>query len=339
MTDQGNDPRQQAGGTGEPPVPPATPPRSPASEPTRDADIFMYIRKLKRGLVLWRVLTVVALIALVVVAIKAPVLDDNGTKDRIARLDVVDVILSDRYRIEAVDRALENPHVKALVLRINSPGGSFVGGESLYNALRRFSEKKPVVVVMADMATSAGYMIALPAHRIFASQGTLTGSIGVILQMAEITQLLEKLGITPVIVKSAPLKASPNPFEATSDQARQAIEAVIKDSFEIFVDMVVDSRELSREQVVPLADGRIFTGRQALQNGLIDALGTEDDAVAWLVENRQIEEGLEVRDLKIDYPDKDWEEWLDSAASMFQRLDSARMGGLISIWRAEIYEK
>lgn len=301
---------------------------------TRDTDIFLYVRKLKRSLIFWRLLTVAAVIALIVGLADTPVLDqvDNG-KDRIARLEVSDIILTDRYRLAALDRALKNSHVKALVVKVNSPGGSFVGGESLHRKLKEFQKEKPVVVVMEDLATSAGYMIALPADRVFASPGTLTGSIGVLLQMVEFTQLMDAVGIEPVIIKSAPLKATPNPFEQTTDEARAAIQGVINDSYDMFVDMVVEGREISRDQVLPLADGRVYTGRQALEAGLIDALGGEQEAIQWLVENKDIDPALDAVDLTIDYPEKGWDEWLETATSALSRMNFSQNSGLISMWR------
>ncbi len=262
-----------------------------------DTDTVIERRRLKRRVRLWRALAI-----LVVVGALLVVVDRTGvtpTRDHIAALDVKGVITFDRKREKLLDKLAEDEATKAVIVRIDSPGGTVVGGERLYGSLRRVAEKKPVVAVMGTVATSAGYMIALAADRIFANQGTVTGSIGVLLQTADVTDLLEKIGVKPEAIKTSPLKASPSPFEPLSEEAREATQQVVDDMHLFFLDLITDRRALSRVQVNTLADGRVFTGRQGVDNGMIDAIGGEREAKDWLVETRDIDEDLEIRDVSL----------------------------------------
>src|SRR5262249_34918350 len=148
--------------------------------------------------------------------------------------------------------------------------------------------KKPVVAVMRSIAASAGYMVALAADHIVAREGTITGSIGVLIETAEVTELAEKIGIKPVLVKSSPLKGTPSPFEKTTPEAERVIRDVVNDFYNRFVDMVAERRALPRDRVVQLADGRVYSGRKAAEDKLIDGIGGEDEAVKWLVTEKHI---------------------------------------------------
>ena len=240
-----------------------------------DADYVVERRRLKRRLTFWRVLGVVALVAAVVAA--AGRFDLRRQQDHVAQIAIGGLILDDPARDEAMKEVADDDKVKALLVKIDSPGGTYVGGEALYESLRQVGEKKPVVAIMGTTATSAGYMSALGSDHIVARSSTLTGSIGVILQTADVTGLLDKIGIKSVVVKSGPLKAQPNPLEKFLPAARKATEAIIADYFDMFVTLVAERRSLSREQVLKLADGRVFSGRQAKKAGLGDALGAQLD--------------------------------------------------------------
>jgi protease-4 len=183
-------------------------------------------------------------------------------------------------------------------VRIDSPGGTVGGGEDLFRLLRRIAAKKPVVAVFGNLGTSGTYMTALGADRIFARKGSITGSIGVILQSADVTGLLEKLGVKSISVKSSPLKAQPNPMEPLSKDVRKATEALIEDLFSMFVDMVAKRRDMAPARARALADGRVFSGRQGLKVGLIDAIGGEEEARAWLSDVRKIRLTVPVRDVR-----------------------------------------
>ena len=225
-----------------------------------EADQLIDRRRLKRRLAYWRVFGIVAVLALVI-AVAGQVSPWVG-RDYVASLNVEGVILDDRARDAAIRSVAEDDGARALVVYIDSPGGSVVGGETLFLGLRAVAENKPVVALMGDVATSAGYMAALGADQVYARTGSLTGSIGVILQSADVTGLLEKLGIKPESVKSAPLKAQPNPMEPFSPQARQATREVVLDVFEQFVDLVAKNITVRQITDTDGASGHlVFIGR------------------------------------------------------------------------------
>jgi protease-4 len=175
-------------------------------------------------------------------------------------------------------------------------------------------------------------MPAIAADRVYARAGTLTGSIGVILQTADITELLTTIGIKPEIIKSGPLKAQPNPMEPFSSQARAAIEVVIQDFFDQFVDMVTERRKLERNAVVALADGRVFSGRQARNNGLVDAMGALEEARTWLSEEKNISGKIPVVDVELTYDEDPWRNLVSGIIG--KTLLSERLGldGVLSLW-------
>lgn len=294
-----------------------------------DADHILERRRYKRRLAFWRVAAVVALVA----AVAAAVGRFHVGGDYVSRLDVDGLILDDRDRDRALAELARDEDARALIIRIDSPGGTVVGGEALYRNLRAVAEKKPVVAVMGGTATSAGYMTALGADHIIASPGSLTGSIGILLQTADVTGLLEKLGIKAETIKSSPLKAQPNPLEPFTPEAREAVRSVVLDLYDMFVDMVSERRSIPREKVLGLADGRVFTGRQALSNGLIDALGSESEARDWLAETHKILRSLPVKDLKIVHEGEPWYDLLGSVVGKALLSERLRLDGLISLWQ------
>ena len=223
-----------------------------------DTDFLVDRRRLKRQLTFWRLATIGLIVAAAIAIIGRSLAWPAGA--HVARIEIDGVISSDRDRDAAFAKVAEDDHARALIVFINSPGGTVVGGESLYGSLRSVAKHKPVVAVMGDVATSAAYMTALGSDRIFAREGTVTGSIGVILQTADVTGLLDRIGIKPETIKSSPLKAQPNPFETFTPEAREATRKVVLDIYEGFVKLVQDRRGLNREQMARLADGRILFG-------------------------------------------------------------------------------
>ncbi|MFQ5958543.1 MAG: signal peptide peptidase SppA [Alphaproteobacteria bacterium] len=300
---------------------------------THESDILVDRRRLKRGIVLWRVLAVVALVA-VVVAVFAR-FDDLALRDHVARLSVEGLIVADRAVIEALADVADDPRARALIVRVDSPGGTFVGGESLYRALRRVAEQKPVIAVMGTVATSAGYMTAIAADRVFAHEGTITGSIGVMLQTTDITGLLDKLGVSAEAIKSTPLKATPSPLEPLTDEARAAAKAIIDDMHALFTAMVAERRSLDAERARKLADGRVYSGRQALQYDLVDAIGGETEARAWLAETKGISERLPVRDVEAERPGEEWLPDIDSLTGKMFFSERLILDGLVSVWHPD----
>ncbi len=207
------------------------------------------------------------------------------------------LITEDRQLLEAIDRVATDPAVAALIVSIDSPGGSVAGGESLHDVIARVAAVKPVVAVMGGTAASAGYMVALPAARIFARGATLTGSIGVILETGEVSGLLAHLGVTATAIASGPLKDQPSFTQPMTQQGQDYLHALVMNMYEQFVAMVAAGRHMDPDRVRALADGRAYTGQQALPLGLIDQIGDERDARAWLAQNRGIPSALPVRNL------------------------------------------
>jgi protease-4 len=299
-----------------------------------DADQVMERRRLKRRLTLWRVIGVVAIVAALLAGFGR---FDLAGDDYIARIAIQGLIVDDQDRDEALSAVAKNDKAKALIVKIDSPGGSYVGGEALYEALRKVGEKKPVVALMGTTATSAGYMAALASDRIFARSSSLTGSIGVILQTVDVTKMLDYIGIKPISVKSAPLKAQPNPLEEFSPAARKATEAVVADFFDMFIDVVTERRKLPRDKVKELADGRVFSGRQAKALGLVDALGAEAEARKWLFDTHKIADSLPVRDVEIGDDDNPWRKLLDSRIGKVLFSERLSLDGVISLWHPNLW--
>ena len=300
-----------------------------------DADYVVERRRLKRRLTFWRVLGVVALVAAVVAA--AGRFDLRRQQDHVAQIAIGGLILDDPARDKALKEVADDDKVKALLVKIDSPGGTYVGGEALYESLRQVGEKKPVVAIMGTTATSAGYMSALGSDHIVARSSTLTGSIGVILQTADVTGLLDKIGIKSVVVKSGPLKAQPNPLEKFLPAARKATEAIIADYFDMFVTLVAERRSLSREQVLKLADGRVFSGRQAKKAGLVDALGAESEARKWLSETHKIADSLPVKEVKVKHEDEPWRDLFDSMIGKVMFSERLSLDGVIALWHPDLW--
>lgn len=299
-----------------------------------DPDYVVERRQLKRRLTFWRVLGIVAIVAAVVAA--AGRFNLIAHRDHVARIAIDGLILDDRARDEALAEVAGDKKARALLVKIDSPGGTYVGGEALYQTLRRVAAKKPVVAVMGTTATSAGYMTALASDHIVARASSLTGSIGVIMQTADITGLLEKLGIKPETVKSGALKAQPNPMEPFTPEARKATEAVIKDFYDMFVSLVAERRSLAKAKVLELSDGRVFSGRQALAQGLVDQIGAEPEARKWLQETHKIADSLPVRNVEVKHEDEPWRDLLGSMVGKVLFSERLRLDGVVSVWHPDL---
>lgn len=299
-----------------------------------DSDSLLDRGRLKRHLTLWRTLAILVAVALVAVAVGR--FGGLRQSEYIARFDIRNIILDEARRNETLQDIADDDDVKALVVRIDSPGGTVVGGETLYHSLRRVAEQKPVVAVMGQVATSAAYMVALAADRIIAREGTITGSIGVILQTTEVTGLLDKLGVTMEAIKSAPLKAAPSPFEPMTPEVRRTTQALVDEIFDLFLDLVVARRNLEREAARALADGRVYTGRTAVKNRLIDGIGGEKEAIAWLESEKGVAAGLPVRDVR---PKRRVEDLFGQFESLVRKTtfsERLTLDGLISVWHPEL---
>ena len=287
-------------------------------------------RRLKRRLNFWRVFAVLAVVAAIAAGFSR--FDDDGFRDYVARLHIDGLIVSDSDIDEALVQVADDDKALALIVVIDSPGGTVVGGEALYRGIRDVAEKKPVVAVMGNTATSAAYMAALGAEHIIAHAGTVTGSVGVILQTADVTGMLEKLGIKPEIVKSGELKAQPNPMEPFQPAARELTKAVVADLHAMFMEMVRERRNFGAAEMAVLADGRIFSGRQALAAGLIDAIGREKDARAWLTEKHEIDADADIRDAYQPEEDRLWRKMISGMVGKVLFSERLKLDGMISVW-------
>ena len=299
-----------------------------------DTDTLLDRTHLKRQLTRWRLLCILMLVGALLYLFEGQSRFSPIKTDYIARITIDEMVTDDRKLTKLLEDTNDDPHARAVLIWLDTPGGSAVGGQQLYLDIRKLSGTKPVVAVMRTMATSAGYMAALGADRIVAREGTITGSIGVLMEAFEVTELAQKIGIRPITLKSGPNKAAPNPTEKFTPEQERVLQTVITDFFNWFVDVVSERRHLPRVKVVELADGRIYTGRQALDAKLIDELGGEDEAIEWLEKAKKTPSGLEVRDVKEEKENLSIYDMLTQMANgkitahMLQKLD-----GLSAIWQ------
>ena len=292
-----------------------------------DSDVIVDRRRMRRKLTFWRVsaaVVAIAAIAAISVVVSPPGRSTFTSAGSIARVNIEGLIRSDRERVEALEQ-LEKSNTAAVVVHINSPGGTTAGSEQLYDSLTRLKAKKPMVVVVEGLAASGGYIAAIASDHIVAQQSSLVGSIGVLFQYPNVSELLKTLGVKVEEVKSSPLKAAPNGFEPTSPEARAALDALVKDSYAWFRDLVKQRRGMDDTQLEKVADGRVFTGRQGVDLKLVDELGDEKTAVAWLVEQKNVKKDLPVRDYKLAPRFGDLT-FLRTAASI--TLDALGLGGI-----------
>lgn len=295
-----------------------------------DAESVIDRRRLKRRLTAWRIAAVV----LGLLFLGALLLSDQnaggpaGILPHIARVTVSGVITDDRKMNELIDKVAKSDQVKAVILDINSPGGTTTGGEAMYDAVRRLAEKKPVVAVCGTLATSAAYIVALATDRIFVYGNTITGSIGVIFQWADVTELLKTLGVKVEEVKSGPLKAVPSPFEPTDERGRAVAEEMVQDAKVWFLGLVSDRRKIEPSSVPGLTDGRIFSGRQAVEFKLVDQIGDERAAMKWLTEERKVPAGLKIVDWQPAQESAGLFGWLLQSMASSIGLSAERIAGI-----------
>ncbi len=254
-------------------------------------------RRLRRRVGWWRAAALVVAVLLVVALYKAYGGGEPGTmlaRPHIAQLSVSGVVGDDPVMLDTIREIGEDPAARALVVSLSTGGGTTFGGEALYKALRKVAETKPVVSEIRTQAASAGYMIALAGDRIFAGDTSITGSIGVIFLYPQAKELLDKIGVSVDAIKSAPMKAEPSPFNDASEEAQAMVRALVMDSYDWFVDLVAERRDMPRAKALGLADGRILTGRQAVEAGLVDEIGGRDEIIAYLAANG-VSDSLEIR--------------------------------------------
>lgn len=266
-----------------------------------DADVILDRRLLKRKLGFWRIAAFLAVaVAAIVGLAEAGAVKSffERSSPHVARISISGFIRPDRKFDEMLERIGKSDQVKGVIVEINSPGGATSGGEALYEALRKLAAKKPTVAHVDSLAASAAYMAALGTDQIVVRRSALTGSIGVLAQWADVSELMGKVGVKLEEVKSSPLKAEPNPFKPTSPEAKASLDSMIRDSYGWFVSLVAERRGLSAEAARVVGDGRVFTGQQALDAKLVDQLGGPEVAVKWLETAKGVAKDLPIRDWK-----------------------------------------
>lgn len=291
-----------------------------------ETDLLVDRRSLRRRLSLWRALAFVVLAAaLVSAAVLAGAPRLQRSVAHVARVKVTGFIGDQTQTLKLFDRIADSG-AKAVLVEIDSPGGATTGGEALYNGLRTLSARLPTVAVVDGLGASAAYMAAIGTDHIVARRTSLVGSIGVLVEYPNFHGLLDKVGVAVESVKSSPLKASPDGVTPTPPEARAALEALIADTFGWFKGLVKDRRHFDDAALARVSDGRVFTGQQALGLHLIDEVGDEATAIAWLEGQRGVAK---------DLPVQDWERE-DAGAFGFARgaaalADAAGLGPLAAV--------
>jgi protease-4 len=313
-----------------------------------DVEAIADRRRLRRKLTFWRVAGFLALIVAVVALgyAAADRLGVPGVKAHVARISVHGVIAGNQRLADLMERVGEANSVSGVVISINSPGGTTTGSEELYRNIRRLSEKKPVVTFVDGTAASGGYITAIAADHIVARETSLVGSIGVLFQYPDFSGLLGHVGVKVEEVKSAPLKAEPSPFHPTSPEARAALQQVVGDTYDWFKTLVRERRHLSDEELAKASTGQVFSGRQGVPMRLVDKIGGERDAIAWLEQEKGVAKNLPIRDWEPrsnrDFSIFAWAAagadllGFDGAAGAFRRasinVQAAQLDGLLAVW-------
>jgi protease-4 len=296
---------------------------------------------LRRSRFRWRLIAFVALVVAILAGAGRFATESGLTAhDTIARIKIDGTISTDAARHHLIESIADDEHVKAVIVSINSPGGTTAGGEEIYEDLGLLRSKKPVVAVIDELGASAAYMSAIATDRIFARRLSIVGSIGVLFQTINAGKLFDTIGVDLDKVQSGPLKAEPDMDEAMTPEVRASLQALVDDSFSWFVDIVAERRGLPRETVLPLADGRIITGGQGVALKLIDAVGGEREAVAWLESDKGIAADLDIVDWS-PRRDEGWIgylRWLGGAARGALGLPAEgpiALDGLVSLWQVD----
>jgi protease-4 len=318
-----------------------------------DTEAILERRRLRRRASFWRIAAFVILIAAILIGANAiwgvRGLEGAASGGQVADIRIDGFIATRPDAVDVIDRAAAASSVKAIVLHIDSGGGAASGGEALYKAVRRAAATKPVVAVIDGLGASAAYMTAIGADHVIARETALTGSIGVIFQYGHFEELLQKLGVQYEEVKSAPLKGEPSPVKAPAPGTDAMLRSVIDDTYDWFVDLVAERRDLPEPTARSLSDGSIYTGRQALKLKLIDAVGGDPEARAWLAETKGVSDKLPMREWK---PDQSmFASFRADAFAGIARLVGLDPGaaaflparltvdGLLSVWQAPTVER
>jgi len=305
------------------------------------SDLLIDRKRLKRQLASWRGLALLGVFGVCALAFGGVgTYGKAGLQtDYIAQINITDVMYDDAKRDAMMKDILEDNRAKALLVQFDSPGGTTVGGEEVYLQLKEISKKKPVVGVMRTLCASACYMASLGTSHVIAREGTITGSIGVLLQSMEISRLADKLGITPITIKSGSMKDVPSLAEPFTEEQRRIVGEVVTDAYDHFVRLIVENRKMDEETVRQIADGRVYTGNQALKLQLIDGLGGTNEALAWLQKKHKISPKLEIVEIE---PEQElatvWKELAQSTGLKIFGRSAVGLDGLVSIWHPSLIQ-
>lgn len=249
----------------------------------------------------------------------------------IAKINIEGIIQDRTDIIKQINSLKSDNNVKGLLTIINSPGGTYVGSKELYDSIQTIGEKIPTAVYMKEMATSGGYLASLSSDKIFGNSGSITGSIGVILQSADISNLLGKIGVSPIIIKSGKLKAVPNPAEQMDEEKLNYLKEIIEKMQKEFLMIVKRNRNVSESVLSLVSDGRILTGREAKKLKLIDDIGNEDDALNWLKNEAKVDEKIKIKELS---PENDLQKLINLRIfkKKFNYFSQNFYNGFFAIW-------
>jgi protease-4 len=313
---------------------------------TAEIDAVLDRRRLHRRLAVWRGLAVVGIVVALFALLAGDQLTELFGGKQIARVAIEGTILERRDQLQLLKKIGDDGNVKAVLVFVNSPGGTTTGGEALFGALRALAKKKPVVAQFGTVAASAGYIVGLGCDYIVSRANTITGSIGVLIQWPEVSQMLDKIGVKVNEIKSGPLKAVPSPFAPLSTEGQEVTKSMIEEGFQWFLSLVKTRRNIDPSAIPGLDQGRVFTGREALKLKLVDEIGGEDQAVAWLRKTRHIPKDAKV----VDWKPESASSWglLGSVGSLFgglfghsflgkvlaqdPSLSTLGLDGLVSVW-------
>ncbi len=266
---------------------------------TLETETVLDRRRLRRRVSLWRGLAVLAGVITLGVLVS---LKEGGLgiaqPSQIARVSIEGMITDDRAQLQLLSRIADAKHVEGVILFVNSPGGTTTGGEALFEGLRRLAEKKPVVAQFGTVAASAAYIAGLGTDHIVARGNTITGSVGVIMQWPEVSELLAKIGVKMNEIKSGPLKASPSPFQPADEASKKVAEQMIMEGQRWFLGLVTSRRKVVTADIPGLEQGRVFSGREAQSLKLVDELGGEVEALRYLQEQRQVNKNAKIVEWK-----------------------------------------
>ena len=272
--------------------------------------------KLKNSLNKWKFLALVFLLISIFTIFYHK--SDSVSKIKpnyIASIEISGMILQNQEMIKSLNKLANDNNVKAVLVNINSTGGTGVGGESLYRELRRIAKNKPVVASIGEIGASAGYMVALGTDRIFAYDISLVGSIGVIIMNFEINELAKKHGINLELIKSSPLKGVPNYFEKLDNHQKEYVQNLANESNQYFIKLVKNRRNLSEEDLKAVSNGKIFIGTKAMKLKLIDQVGDMNDAINWLKQKDDLK-NLEVKKINLVKATSKLEKLLDYSSDI-----------------------